>query len=978
MAAVLAASFIVAPGARAANDPSLYWQTLETPRIRVHFPSQSREVAERVADLAESIHARLVPAVGWTPSERTEILLSDQTDSANGSATAIPYNAIRLNMTAPDDLSPLGDTEDWYLELVTHEYTHILHTDHIGGIPAILNAVIGKTLSTNQVQPRWLLEGLAIFEESQRTAGGRLRSPLWNMYMRADVLENNLAGLDVMSHPVRRWPQGNIWYLYGSFFMRWIAETYGEDAIRKIIDDYGRQIVPYGINRSIRRATGRTYEELYPAWVDTLRRTYGAQVDDARARGVREGVRITSGGQGARHPRWIPRGAWPDHAGDLLYTRDDGRSTPGLYAVPISRDLTTGRIMGARERDRELLVRVSGSASASFLPDGGLVWNSIDQYNNLFFFNDLFRAPAGARSPRGLEGRTTRLTRGFRAQEPDVSPDGRRVVFTTNHRGTTYLQIATLTEDGVEDVKNLVPGSRFDQAFTPRWSPDNRHVVYSAWTHGGYRDVRIVDTFDGSFTEIVHDRALDGSPSYSPDGKFIFFHSDRTGIPNVFAYEVVAKRLRQVTNVASGAFDPAVSPDGKTLAYIGYTSRGYDLFAMPLDEAAWLEALPHKSELPELTPPPRHRAYEVHPYNPLPTLAARRYSVQIAPGNFGQAATVGIAGGDIVGHHGYALSLTTEFERPELQGSLAYAYARLPVDISASVYRSIAPRGGLALGGNKPTWISEVVGLQTGVSYSMPRQFDGQNFAVTYSVARTGGELPIAPSQLDPYETPQIPPRGLVSFLHLGWSYSSVERYLWSVGNERGFAASANLDLTDPSIGSEFQGFSTTANLVWYYPIPWLRQHTLALHAGAGTSGGNYPGRGAFYIGGYVDLPVLDSIRNTLIQGGIVLRGYPAVAEAGRNYALFNGEYRFPIVYIERGMSTLPLFLNRISGNAFVDYGSAFDDAAVAKFKTGAGGELWFDFTLGYIVDFTFRLGYARGLASGGVDKVYFVAAVPF
>ena len=89
------------------------------------------------ATLAESIHARLVPAVGWAPSEKTEILLSDQTDSANGSATALPYDAVRLNVTAPDDMSPLGDVDDWYLELVTHEYTHILHTDHIEGIPAL-------------------------------------------------------------------------------------------------------------------------------------------------------------------------------------------------------------------------------------------------------------------------------------------------------------------------------------------------------------------------------------------------------------------------------------------------------------------------------------------------------------------------------------------------------------------------------------------------------------------------------------------------------------------------------------------------------------------------------------------------------------------------------------------------------------------------------------------------------------------------
>ncbi|HEY8089633.1 MAG TPA: hypothetical protein VIF09_17355, partial [Polyangiaceae bacterium] len=76
--------------------------------------------------------------------------------------------------------------------------------------------------------------------------------------------------------------------------------------------------------------------------------------------------------------------------------------------------------------------------------------------------------------------------------------------------------------------------------------------------------------------------------------------------------------------------------------------------------------------------------------------------------------------------------------------------------------------------------------------------------------------------------------------------------------------------------------------------------------------------------------------------------------------------------------STLPLFLNRISGNFFMDVGSAFDDPTQAQFKTGVGGELWFDMTLGYILGFTFRAGYAKGVSTGGIDKTYFVAAVPY
>jgi hypothetical protein len=916
--------------------------------------------------------------VGWAPTQRTELLLSDQTDSANGSATALPYNAIRLNVTAPDDLSPLGDVDDWYLELLTHEYTHILHTDHIRGLPALANILVGKTYAPNQVEPRWMLEGLAVFEESSKTSGGRLRSSQWNMFMRADVLENNVATLDQFSNNLRRWPQGNIWYLYGSFFMRWIAETYGEEAIRKFIDDYAWQIVPFAVNRSMRRATGRTFEELYPAWVDTLRRQYGAQADAIRARGLREGTRLTHLGQTAQHPRWIPGNAWPGHEGELLYYLDDGHDRSGLYRLPLTR--YEGDVIGARERDRELMIRTSSTSSASFAPDGSVYFDSLDVTKNLFLFNELFSMPAGKTSKSGLEGNRERLTHGWRAIDPAVSPDGRHVVFTTNHRGTTYLQIASIAADGtLTGVHALVESAPFDQAFTPRWSPDGVHVAYSSWTRGGFRDIRLVDTRDGSFVAVTRDRAVDGGPSFSADGKWLLFHSDRTGVMNVYAYDLEGGALKQVTNVINGAYQPELSPDGKTLAYLGYTARGYDLFAMRSDPASWPDALPYVDTRPSPPPPPVRHAWEVKPYNPLYTLVPRRYSVQITPGNFGQSAIVSVAASDIAGHHGIAASITSEFERPELQGSIAYGYGRLPVDLSVSAYRAIAPRAGLALGdAYKPTWIQETVGFSSGATYAMPRPFDAQSFAISYSAARVAGELPTPADKLDPYETPVFPLRGMVGILHLGWAYSNAEGYLWSVGPERGLSLSANFDIADEVLASDFGGFTATMQMATYFRMPWLRHHALALHAATGTSGGNYPGRGVFYVGGYVDLPVIDTVRNTLIQGGVVMRGYPVVSQVGRNYALFNGEYRFPILNIDRGVSTLPVFLNRVSGVAFVDYGSAFDDAYVAKFKTGTGGELWFDFTLGYTLGFTFRAGFAHGWASEGIDKLYFVAAVPY
>jgi hypothetical protein len=116
-----------------------------------------------------------------------------------------------------------------------------------------------------------------------------------------------------------------------------------------------------------------------------------------------------------------------------------------------------------------------------------------------------------------------------------------------------------------------------------------------------------------------------------------------------------------------------------------------------------------------------------------------------------------------------------------------------------------------------------------------------------------------------------------------------------------------------------------------------------------------------------------------------VLRGYPSFAFSGPQYHLFNAEYRFPILNLDRGLSTLPLFLQRFSGNVFADYGGAFYDLDPDRwheqFHLGVGAELWIDFTFGYVVPANLRVGHARGVADSAAaagGQTYAVLAVPF
>ena len=136
-------------------------------------------------------------------------------------------------------------------------------------------------------------------------------------------------------------------------------------------------------------------------------------------------------------------------------------------------------------------------------------------------------------------------------------------------------------------------------AYTPAFSPDGRLIAYSRRKPGGFRDIHLYDLAAGTDRALTVDRAMDVDPRFTPDGRYLLWSSDRTGIYDVYAYELATAQLYQVTNVLTGAFQPVVSSDGARLVYTGFTSDGFDLYAMPFEPKAFRLAQPFANARPD-------------------------------------------------------------------------------------------------------------------------------------------------------------------------------------------------------------------------------------------------------------------------------------------------------------------------------------------------------------------------------------------
>jgi len=954
-ALAVVAAVLAALAARAhAGDPTQVWRTVETAHFQVHYHEPLGDVARKVAVSAERAHATLSRALGHVPEGQTHIVVVDDTDGSNGFASVLPRNDITLFTSAPPDTSALGDHDDWLYNLTSHEYTHIVHLDTIEGIPRLYNRLFGKTWAPNQLQPRWVIEGLATYEESKRSASGRTRHALFDMQIRIATLLGNDRRLDEISTGPRRWPHGNAAYLHGSYFLKYIFDRYGDDKAADMSHSYGSNPIPYALSRSIHRTTGRTFVDLFDEWQDYRRARYGLQEEAVARMGRREGRRLTFTGENNLNPHYTRDGR------AIVWQRGDGYSDGQFRSM-------------ARDRSGEQSEKyayIERSGAFDMLRDGSMIVEQTQTYRTSYEFQEIHRwdRKTGVMEP---------LTHGMRVSDPDVSPDERMVAFVVNGQSRRRLAVMPLEREATPRIVWTGP-SRWDQAFSPDWSPDGKYIAFSAWRKGGNRDILVVEVATGRVRELSHDRAQDSEPTWSPDGATVYFMSDRTGIYNIYAYQLATGATWQVTDVLGCALAPSVSPDGKHLVYQGFDKEGFELYEIDLDPARWTPAPSYIDDRPD---PIEIRADEVpvsapRPYRALDTLPPNAYTIGLASNTLGNTLQLSTAGADVVGLHGYQLSTTVglDYEGVNIGGS--YSYRRLWPSLSVTASRSVASRGGYIVDGVAHRFHEEALRGSLSASLPVMRAPDASTtVAFDYDIdwlRNLDGQL----EEIDPnMSLPRVPETDAVfAGLALRTTYTDSRGYNYTVGPQNGQDLTGAIRLDHPALGADSTTLTLTYRGSWYRQIPLVSRPSVALRLAGGIRTSNRDRVEDFAVGGVPDAQdIVNALLDNLRASGTgYLRGYPSRFATGRQFHLANIEVRQLLYDVERGVDTLPFYLRRVHLAGLVDAGDAFDgDIDLSRFKLAVGGALRIDASLGFGMPASLDLGYARGLTEGGVDETW-------
>jgi len=944
------------------------WWTIETEHFRVHYHEGVEPIAREVAEMCEQAHTLLAPIFGHVPTTRTEVILVDGVDGANGSAGVIPRNLIRLQAMAPESGNSLGYYDNWMWNLIVHEYVHILHIDTMGSAFRFLNTPLGKRIAPNQALPRWLIEGIATYHESVQTGRGRVNSALFQMYVRAGVLDRVVPSLGQLTGIPTRWPQATGWYLYGSFFIAYIAETRGWDAMREFIHVYGRRVLPYGINVSARQTLGDDFQSLWQEWNTAALGEAVAAALVTRIDGQTTLGRFTTRGHRTTYvtvDRGTGRPAW------LL---DDGHSR--LSVVRADPPTLVGRAGPAWDSASTRRSHVEGDGEFDFLDSDHIVISQMGTIRQAYAFRDLYAIDL-------RDGTARRLTYGARAREPRVSPDGQTVLYVAPVDGRTDLFALDLATGETRVVLEAEP---WGQLSRPSFLPGGGSVVASYLRPGHGRDLVLVDITTGEVRWLTDDDAFDLDPWVSACGRYVVFASDRTGAFDIYVMRLSDGEVRRLTRMESGAFSPAVvaAAEGGWWLYVStYGSDGFDAAYLHVAGDLFEDAAPAPSlRAREIVDPPplTTTIAERRRYPPLESLRPLRWSPTATSADGDTLAGLTMTGGDPAGRWSYALATQWTFRDDNLVWAMDANTSVLPVGVGLSTTRRYIPRSRSLIAESReiPSVEQETaVSLRTAVRFSSYRASHSFGTGYTYQLNRPYRlpELRHRPEDI----SPRVPDGTRFDSLNLGWGWSRAFGSSHGISTEEGTALSLSTRFRSTNLGADVDSAELTYSARHYIRMPYHEHHVLALRTTGGLGRARGVGRRLFGVGGPSPQDVLLALVESTPAGSSHVRGFRPNARIGDRFYLVNAEYRLPLANLNLGYGTLPLFFRRLSVAGFVDAGDAYDGVIdIGNLLVGVGGELRLSASLGYFQGAAFRLGVARGIGSDGITSVYMLYGFAF
>ena len=540
--------------------PQADYRFVDTDRFEWIYPAG----ADTTTALFQGALRRSVPSTRSIVGTDTEgfelpIVVDPLSDRANGYVS--PVNFRSHLFTAHPTFSFGAKFDSWAQTVAPHELTHAMHFEidsgiGLGGLAGLFSEDLSRGF--HNFQPIGWIEGVAVYRESQlKPEAGRLDAPLQTMKYRAALGSGDPWSVgevmygSVFERPSRRH------YLGGGQLIEHMAQERGSTDFFRQATRWNHRLPFLGFGMALWMGTGQTPAQLSDSFLDEERREEQRRLDSLR-QAAEQGITdptVVAGTEGlhVRRPQWL--------SDSTLVAYASGYATrPGFYRID------------ARSGERTVISHQAITQGRTYAlgPDTTALYFARQH-------SDLLVRKATTLKTHRLNLRTgeTRLvseTSG--AFTPAKAPGG--PVWAVRRDGS-FSELVTLGEERATSRAHR-PGLRYKQV-APSPHGDTIAVLANAGgTQGLYRFAPSTSTLepwlrfeDGTIYDV----------SWGPEGRYVLFAADPSGIANVYALDRRDGDVRRLTTVRYGALEPTLSPNRKRVAFARYRHERFELATIP-------------------------------------------------------------------------------------------------------------------------------------------------------------------------------------------------------------------------------------------------------------------------------------------------------------------------------------------------------------------------------------------------------------
>ena len=878
MLLVLSVLVFFSTGVSARYNPSWRWRVAETDNFRVYFPEGSEEFAARTISLADSVYKDVNGYYNVNP-RRLPVVLNPGTDSFNG--FYVPFqHRISLFETPVSDLKYYGSSTSDIVDMVfTHEYGHFAHITSAKGLTGLLAKIFGPAFAvTNSYSPGWAIEGSATLLETKFTDGGRGRSHYFRGIMRSCADDGELWGLSAMGTSSPFAPPGGRIYLAGYYLVEYLENTFGPGTFAAVSDYQSRHPLG-GSARALKQVTKLKPKSIYTGFL----KDFSARSDSVRHAEKLTGLPVGRVLASEKFDSFVSHD-WSANGSVQAVRKGYGRKNAFLTIDPLS----------GKQLNEIAIGKLHNIGPFRFPGDDQLLFAET-------YYHPLEAADLSSGHIIFFDAETKKRTKieGIgHVFSTDLSPDGATLAVVK--RSGMWHELAIASIDG-SSYRTLMSETGLNLE-SPVWSPDGSLVAVTVKRSRNV-DIALVDPESGQaellFATDVHG---DGDPAFSPDGRWLVFSSDRQGPWNIYGFERESGRLFRLTAVHTGAFEPKISPDGEFLSFLALRGGVKEIRIMPFRPLDGTVVDVEKGD-----------AFTSNIADGVPaTLSSRSFSMRdvlkpfvhmpyISEDRDGITGGVALFGGDPLGMHAYSGRVSYDRGSGRPGYNLMWMSERFWPRISFSLYDQDIENE--TFSAPHDLWYREQ-GMQAAMSLNVihrtvpstiaayyeagvqaARYYDGDGFTIRPERDRTMSIfLETVISRI-----PDHADRDMLS----GWGQSLFLYGRRAVKN--GFG--------------DFDGTSLRVSAKQFAPSP-IRHHGFEFSAHHSQRSG-----------------MLDYETSLFLPRGYSVSDSDESRKSRRSLVV-STEYRFPLIYLDRGIGLNILHAHLFRGSFFADYGGLYESGS--------------------------------------------------